>query len=55
MAELIEDAAARGEFLSKDDFMQRTHASQTIVDTLDKLGILGEMSSSNQLSIFDMV
>ncbi len=55
VAELIEDAAARGEFLSKDDFMQRTHASQTIVDTLDKLGILGEMSSSNQLSIFDMV
>ncbi|MBR5420537.1 MAG: PolC-type DNA polymerase III [Lachnospiraceae bacterium] len=55
VAELIEDAAARGEFLSKDDFMHRTKASQTIVDTLDRLGILGNMTSSNQISLFDML
>ena len=54
-AELIEDAAARGEFLSKDDFMQRTKTSQTVMETLDKLGILGNMTSSNQISLFDLM
>ncbi len=54
-AELIEDAAARGEFLSKDDFMQRTKTSQTVMVTLDRLGILGNMTSSNQISLFDLI
>ena len=53
-AELIEDAAARGEFLSKDDFMQRTKTSQTVMETMDRLGILGNMTSSNQISLFDL-
>ncbi|MCR5251330.1 MAG: PolC-type DNA polymerase III [Lachnospiraceae bacterium] len=54
-AELIEDAAARGEFLSKEDFMQRTKTSETIMKTMDRLGILGNLTSSNQISLFDML
>ncbi|MBR3306712.1 MAG: PolC-type DNA polymerase III [Lachnospiraceae bacterium] len=54
-AELIEDAAARGPFLSKDDFMQRTKTSQTVMETMDRLGILGNMTASNQISLFDMM
>ena len=54
-AELIEDAAARGEFLSKDDFMQRTKTSQTVMQKMDELGILGNMTSSNQISLFDLM
>ena len=49
----IAEAAKDGPFLSKDDFRERTKASSTIVEQLDKLGILGDLPESNQLSLFD--
>ena len=49
----IADAAKNGEFLSKDDFRIRTKATSTQIELLDRLGILGELPDSNQLSLFD--
>jgi DNA polymerase-3 subunit alpha (Gram-positive type) len=49
----IEIAARAGEFLSKDDLRIRAGVGQTVIDKLSELGILGDMASSNQLSLFD--
>ena len=44
----------RGEkFLSKDDIRQKAKVSQTVLDTMAELGLLGGLHESNQLSIFD--
>ena len=51
----IAEAAAKGDFISKDDFMNRTKTGPTTVELFDRLGILGKMPDSNQLSIFDMM
>ena len=50
----VEAEAAKGEFLSKDDFRERTHVSKTIVDLLEELGVLGSIPESNQISLFDL-
>ena len=52
-ATAIAEAAKNGEFLSKDDFRIRTKATSTQIELLDRLGILGELPDSNQLSLFD--
>ena len=44
----------RGEkFLSKDDIRQKAKVSQTVLDTMAELGLLGGLPEINQLSIFD--
>ncbi len=46
-------AARDGKFLSKDDFRKRAKVGKTISDTLDRLGIFGEIPETNQISLFD--
>ncbi|MCR5216213.1 MAG: PolC-type DNA polymerase III [Lachnospiraceae bacterium] len=55
VANAIEEGAKGGEFLSKEDFRLRTKASSTQTDLLDRLGILGSLPESNQLSLFDFM
>ncbi len=55
VADSIAEAAAQGPFLSRQDFRERSKASQTIVDLFDSLGILGDLPESNQISLFDFV
>ncbi|MBP3878488.1 MAG: PolC-type DNA polymerase III [Lachnospiraceae bacterium] len=50
----IEEEAAKGPFLSKDDFRERTRVSKTIVDLLEELGVLTDIPESNQISLFDL-
>ncbi len=52
-AELLEDAAKEGQFFSKDDMKARAKLSNTIIETLTRLGLLEGMPQSNQLSLFD--
>ena len=52
--ESIEIAAAKGEFLSKDDLRQRAKIGQTVIDKLTDIGLLNDMAESNQLSLFDL-
>ncbi|MCR5093262.1 MAG: PolC-type DNA polymerase III [Lachnospiraceae bacterium] len=54
-ADAIEEAVKDGPFLSKDDFRDRTKCSATLVETLSRLGILGEIPESNQISLFDLL
>ncbi len=53
-AEAVAEAAKDGPYLSKDDFRQRTKASKTVVDYMAKIGLLGGLPESNQLSLFDL-
>ncbi len=50
----IEEGARKGAFLSKDDFLNRTHCPRAFADKFSELGLLGDIPSSNQLSIFDL-
>ncbi|MEG1148488.1 MAG: PolC-type DNA polymerase III, partial [Niameybacter sp.] len=50
-AEGIVAAVKDGPFLSKEDFRNRTKASKTITDKMCELGILQNLSESNQLSL----
>ena len=52
-AEAVEVAAKDGPYLSRDDFRQRTKASKTVIDTMNDLGLFGELPESNQVSLFD--
>ncbi len=52
-ADAVEIAAAKGPFLSKDDFRQRTKVSKSVIDFMDDLGLFGDLPESNQLSLFD--
>ena len=42
-----------GQFLSKDDFRQRTKVSKSVIDFMDDLHIFGDIPESNQISLFD--
>ena len=39
-AEAVEEASKDGQYLSLDDFRQRTKASKSVIDYMVKLGIL---------------
>ena len=54
-ADAVAEAVKDGPFLSKDDFRQRAKVSKNVADLMGKLGILGQIPESNQLSIFDFV
>ena len=52
-ADAVEEAAAQGHFLSRDDFRDRTHVSKTVIDLMAELGLFGDIPESNQISLFD--
>jgi DNA polymerase-3 subunit alpha (Gram-positive type) len=52
-ADAIVEAAKDGPFLSKEDFIQRSKVSKTIADLMGRLGLLGDLPESNQISLFD--
>lgn len=54
-ADLMVEGCKDGPFLSKQDFKERTHASQTITDIMADLGLLGKLPETNQISIFDFM
>lgn len=53
-AETLALAAAEAPFLSKDDVKNRGKISQTNVELMSQLGLLGDLPQSNQLSLFDL-
>ncbi|MGN0420314.1 MAG: PolC-type DNA polymerase III [Acetatifactor sp.] len=52
-ADAIVEAAKDGPFLSREDFRERTKVSKTVVELMAKLGLLGDLPETNQLSLFD--
>ena len=43
-----------GPFLSKEDFKNRCKITQTAADTMGRLGLLGDIPESNQISLMDL-
>ncbi len=54
-ADAIVEAAKDGPFISRDDLRDRAKVSKTVVDTMARLGILGDLPESNQISLFDLL
>ena len=54
-ADAVMEAAKNGPFLSKDDFRDRTKVSQTVCETMARLGLFGDLPESNQISLFDLM
>ncbi len=53
-AESMELAAKAGPFVSREDVKNRAKISQTLVDKMAELGLLGDLPESNQYSLFDL-
>ena len=51
----VVEAAKNGKFLSRDDFKIRSKVSSTVVDTMARLGLLGDLPESNQMSLLDFL
>lgn len=54
-ADCVVEAAKEGKFLSRDDFKIRCKVSSTVVDSMAKLGLLGDLPISNQMSLLDFL
>ncbi len=52
-AETLQYAAEEGKFLSREDVRNRGKISKNMCDLMGELGLLGDLSESNQLSLFD--
>ncbi|MBP3888748.1 MAG: PolC-type DNA polymerase III [Cellulosilyticum sp.] len=50
-AEGIVEAVKDGPFMSKEDFRNRAKVSKTVTDKMSELGILGDLTESNQLDL----
>jgi DNA polymerase-3 subunit alpha (Gram-positive type) len=48
----IYEAAQKGNFISKEEFRVEAGVSKTIMEELDKLGVLKDLPDTNQLSFF---
>ena len=54
-ADGVVEAAKHGPFLSRDDFKIRCKVSSTVVDTMARLGLLGDLPQYNQMSLLDFL
>jgi DNA polymerase-3 subunit alpha (Gram-positive type) len=54
-ADGVVEASKQGKFLSRDDFKIRCKATSTVVDNMAKMGLLGDLPMSNQMSLLDFL
>ncbi len=54
-ADAVVEAVSDGKFLSRDDFKSRCKISQTVVDLMGDLNLLGDLPMSNQISLMDFL
>ena len=54
-ADALEEACKNGPFVSQQDIRERAKVSQTILEKMSELGLLGDLPQSNQFSIFDLM
>ncbi len=54
-ADGVVEASKLGKYLSRDDFKIRCKVSSTVVDNMAKLGLLGDLPMSNQMSLLDFL
>ncbi len=51
----VVEAVKNGKFLSREDFKIRSKVSSTVVETMARLGLLGDLPLSNQMSLLDFL
>ncbi len=51
-AQRLEQGAAEGPFISREDLVKRTKANTAVIEKLDRLGCLESLPESNQISMF---
>jgi DNA polymerase-3 subunit alpha (Gram-positive type) len=54
-ADGVVEAAKQGKFLSREDFKIRCKATSTVVDNMAKMGLLGDLPMSDQMSLLDFL
>ena len=54
-AEMLQEAAKQGEFMSKDDIRTRGKVSKTILDDMETLGLLAGLPETNQYDFFSLL
>ena len=52
-AEQMAVVSQRGEYLSIEDFQQRTKVNKTVLSLMERLNLLSNLPKSNQMSLFD--
>ncbi|MCR5798061.1 MAG: PolC-type DNA polymerase III [Eubacterium sp.] len=52
-AEGLVEAAKKGKFSSRENFRNRSKVNSTVTETMNRLGLLGNLPEKDQLSIFD--
>jgi DNA polymerase-3 subunit alpha (Gram-positive type) len=51
----VVEGAKQGKYLSREDFKIRCKVSSTVVDTMARLGLFGDLPQSNQMSLLDFI
>ena len=54
-AETLQEAAAQGEFMSKEDIRTRGKVSKAILDDMEALGLLSGLPETNQYDFFSLL
>ena len=54
-ADAVVEAAKDGPYTSLEDFKNRSKVSSTVVETMARLGLLGELPDSDQMSFMDFL
>ncbi len=53
-SDLMFEGCKGGPFTSKENFKERTKAPQSAIDTMSKLGLLGDIPETDQISLMDL-
>jgi DNA polymerase-3 subunit alpha (Gram-positive type) len=53
-SDLMFEGCKAGAFTSKENFKERTKAPQSAIDTMARLGLLGDIPESDQISLMDL-
>ena len=53
-ADGVEEGVKQGAFLSREDFKNRCKVTSTVTETMARLGLLGNLPESNQISLMDL-
>lgn len=54
-ADMIEEEAPKGKFLSHEDFKNRCKVNEKVIEAMADMGIMGDMPHSNQMSLIDFI
>jgi DNA polymerase-3 subunit alpha (Gram-positive type) len=54
-ADAVVEAVKDGPFTSRENFYNRTKVPKTVVEDMDRMGLLNGLPESDQISLFDLI